>query len=396
VSDRDLDERAERFRDLIGRGRYRRAYALAEETLAALDGEEDEAPAPEVGEWFVNVAHAAHCRNRLRLAQRHYEDAVAIFEQNADEDPADLVASLRGLASVLDERGKRVRAGKTWKRALAVADALGPEHPTRLWVLVCLAEHELVREHVERALHLFDEAERLLEDGQEASLRRRLIAFRTRWADIAEQTGRIDSARENLIRALAIAEGAPDGSIDLAKTVHGLGLFYLRYDRWRDAAATFRRGVDWADRDPEARAVPLMACLSNLGPALAEAGDLEEADRAFARALEIAALRSEPSPGLEAFVQTGLGELRRKQGRLEGAEAAFRRARAIQEETGDHMLRRTLFGLGCVLKAKGETDGARKLLLRARRLYRQGDRPDRSMVHECELELAGLGGGGHP
>lgn len=127
---------------------------------------------------------------------------------------------------------------------------------------------------------------------------------------------------------------------------------------------------------------------------LLEAGKLAEAAREFERVLELAERALGPDDPRLAVDLNNLGEVYRRQGRLERAAELLRRAIRLDEAAGGRSpaLATSLNNLGLVLRAQGRLDAAADLYHRALDLLEGTlgpDHPDtaRALNNLAQLEL---------
>lgn len=137
------------------------------------------------------------------------------------------------------------------------------------------ADIALRLDDVAQARRLYEEALGGLGDVQEE------IDARTGLGKIALRDGHTEEAIELLERALELAGGDPTSRPGLTET---LGRAYAQAGRFAAAAALFKRCVDGYESDADPTQHIRFLCL--LGYALTDHGDLGEAERVIAKALQ--------------------------------------------------------------------------------------------------------------
>ena len=120
-----------------------------------------------------------------------------------------------------------------------------------------------------------------------------------------------------------------------------------------------RQSLDLAERLGDEAAVA--HSVNNLGTVLRDRGNLDGAEAAYRHALAIDEATHGPEHSTVAIRLSNLGTVLHDQGDLDGAEAAYRRALVIDEMTygPDHPAVATrLNNIGVVLRNRGDLDGA--------------------------------------
>jgi LuxR family maltose regulon positive regulatory protein len=213
------------------------------------------------------------------------------------------------------------------------------------WALLDAGEIDAGEEYLDRARELLDgrEEERVVADEREfASLPGTLAAAR---AYVARARGDLEATEHHARRALALLPGD----------------------------------------DPFYRGIPAVT----VGLGQWSRGMLSEAETSFRDA--VGSFRAADNELFTVMATYALGELQRLQGRLNEAEATFRRAEPTRTGRGEHASRLHR-GLGEVLLERGDLDGAERHLAESARL--RGTEPDHGLclamadLHEAKGEPA--------
>jgi tetratricopeptide (TPR) repeat protein len=202
---------------------------------------------------------------------------------------------------------------------------------------------------------------------------------------VGKFTGRFDEAEANYRRALECHEGNP---LATAAVLHNLG--GLEHERGRPAA-----GIPWAERGLAVRQQvrppdhpDIAADLGALGSLYLSAGRLDEAERAYLKALDIFKAEYEI-----AVVRGNLAHLQARQGKTSPAEENYRAAlagktAALGEDHPDVAV--TLHNLGVLLFDTGRQAEGRELLARAEALVAARFPADHPRVLAVRRTLATL------
>lgn len=276
----------------------------------------------------------------LMIELGHLGDAEAAFREAEGlcaERTEALAACWNGLGSIERARGEKLKATEQFERA---AETLRPHGgPTFVAVLTNLASSFLEREEMGRADAVFVEVRELVD--RDASLPARYRgAILNDLGERAREEGRLEEAEDLLQQALAVRESAfPSSHPAVARTLNNLGRVWMFRER---------------------------------------AGDLEKAERAFSRAMEIFRKFGTPNRDV-AVVLHNLAMLEIAKGGAR-AEALAREAHAVAEialanDPGQRA--ETAFTLGQALIAAGvpeKAQEARALLQAALAQLRESDR----------------------
>ncbi|NDY95755.1 tetratricopeptide repeat protein [Wenzhouxiangella limi] len=256
---------------------------------------------PSVADWHYLLGMLAIDRGELNQAVAHLDQAI-------ERNPFDPVAFIRRGQTRLDQ-GRPEAAAPDFERALALA----PDAPAALAgqgrVLLSRGDHAAAAELFERVLEISPEATRLHQPLA--------MAYRA--------LGDVERAREQIERIGSGSEPIADPLLERVQRQSRSPQFYLEVGLQRAEAGDLdeaRRllavAVQLAPDDP--------VMLENYGQVVARQGDLEEAAAAFERwiGLEVDAARAH-------FL---LGQVRELQGALKAAEQAYQSALAL---AGDHV-----------------------------------------------------------
>ncbi len=233
----EADRADEGIRDLVRRGSYRRAYALASQQLKT--------------------------RRRLLGA-----------------DHAETAASLMTLGDIRYLRGDRAGASKLRKQGLELRRAiLGGRHPL-------VAESEAALGRSEKSFIPFDQVESIHTTA--LRLRRDLFGDQSLQvaeslfdlADIHRATKRYDTALDLLQQSLRIRRKLllPEDPL-IAKTLCAIGLVHLQRGAWKKAEPFLRSAARMAESHPDTPAEDRALSLSLYASVLEKRGNLEGAER---------------------------------------------------------------------------------------------------------------------
>jgi CHAT domain-containing protein/tetratricopeptide (TPR) repeat protein len=315
-----------------------------------------------------NLANVYRAQGKYAEAEALHKRALAIYEALGKDHP-DVAATLSNLAGVYEAQGKYAEAEANYKRALAIDEAkLGNEHPEVATLLDNLAQvYANQGKYAEaealnrRALAIYET--KLGKDHPEVatSLHNLATTF--------ERQGKYAEAEAHERRALSIWEtklGKDDNNV--AAGLNTLAGVYLHQGKYAEAEAQFKRALSIKERKfgkdhPEGAVL-----LSNLAVVYAREGKYAEAEMIERRALAIV----EKKLGMDhPSVATSLRALASDyadHGNYTEAEALYRRALAIYETKlgNDHPdVAETLTGLASVYEEQAKYAEAETLFKRA-------------------------------
>jgi eukaryotic-like serine/threonine-protein kinase len=338
---------------------------------------------------------------RQRLAAAAALDATGKFAEAAEAAAATVAAArqpelepVRAEALALHgriqfKRGDSKHAAETLREAVWTADRLGDD-PLRARAALALAEVlALGLARPDDAEPWVQAAEAAVRRGGDGDLLRGLyhhFVARVRFAK-----GRYPEALELLERAVAERERAlgPD-HLDVASSVHSLGVLYNREGRFKEAIPLFERALRITEK-------ALGPDHPDVAPILLQVGDahyfLNEYPRARAYLERCLALRLSTFPPDHPFVATARNSLANvlfDQGEFASATEQYRlaleqRRRSLPPEHTD--IADSLFNLGLVNARAGNYEEARRHLEGARAIYTKAYGAEHSDVGLTIAEL---------
>lgn len=210
-------------------------------------------------------------------------------------------------------------------------------------------------------------------------------------ADVAEDRGDFDAARDHLADGLAVAHAADD-ALGAVRLANQLGRVATRAGDLETAArhlaAARERGTDL---EPcAARSTTFYA----LGELARKRGDLDVAATHLDRAADVEDDAPDVPPTERASTLNARGMVEAERGAHDRAEACYRRALAIERDAGNHRGRvAALCNLGSTLLEAGDRAAAREALEEAHSLAGERDLADMAAVAEAWLGRAHLDAG---
>lgn len=309
-------------------GRTFHAYGFGETALACYRNARR--LTPEDFRWAFYSGHLHEAAGRLDAAADSYGEALDLAP--------DRVGTLIRLGEVEAARNRLGRAEEALRRALAL-------DPDAAAAMAVLGEVQMSRRHYAKAIESFEAALELIPSADRLHYPL-AIAYR--------QLGDVEAARDHLELRGTVGLRHPDPLLEeldellRGETVHVLrGRMAYRVGRYEDAVAEFREAVAARPESAGSR--------TNLGSALAGAGETDAAIEQFRRALEL-----DPE-SLEA--RFNLGSLLAGRGDHGGAAEHLRAAvRLAPEDPEAHReLGDALRRLGRLEAALGEYEAALRL-----------------------------------
>lgn len=298
-----------------------RAHGVAEDWSEAIEAFERALAIRESSRAHLDCGLACEKAGKLRDAERHLRRALEI-----EEDPSSAFDIHLNLGRVNLELDRPDRAARELRRALKVI-----ENDTEAAVL--LARALMRRGSVDEA---FEVLERHVPDPG--------IDSRA-----ANQMARIHEVRGKLEQALEHFEKALSRDPEDVEALTGAGRVSL-------ALNAPSKALSWLNRALEAGpATPTLHALR--ARALEDSGDIEEAARAFRKALELDPSTHEAS--------LGLGRIELERDNADVAGGYFQAAIATVEPS---VSKEALWGLGASRRIRGDLAGARHMLDEAQRI----------------------------
>jgi serine/threonine-protein kinase len=314
-----------------GLGRYAEAKPLHEENLRIkreVLGERGTAYAVALNNYGVLLDRTGDYAGALRA----HEEALAIREATFGPEHPDVAQSLTALGVVHSNLGDLESSRRDQERALAIKRAtLGPDHE-----LVASSTFNLGVLHMKRRDHaaarpLFEEAHRIWQATLGENHMRTISALGA-IAGAMDLAGDAAGARDLQRRVVALLEGALGPSHpEVGVAVLNLATLEAKLGDAARAEALAERALRAWEESYGPDHPQVARALGNLADRRAEAGDPADARRLALRALAIVEKAGLRNP--DTMVQLHrLGELERRLGREDAANAYFRRALAVGEE----------------------------------------------------------------
>lgn len=315
-------------------GRYSEGEELARRSL---DTREEN-----LGSEHLDVAESSHTLGLLCQNQGHYDEAEAAYtrallireESLGPQDPA-VAQSLRSLGIVFHMQGRHDEAESKYQRALAIQElTLGRDHPDVGATANSLAALYELQGRYDEAGVLYQRALEIREQtlgGDHPDVAYCLINI----AGLNFRQDRLGDAEVGFRRALAIQEEAlGPGHIEVAGTLTRIISVLVYQGRSDEAEPLLRRAVVIFENKEGPKSPRLAAALDGLANLLDNTGQYVEAEELVRRAFDIRReVLSADDPAL-AESCFGLAHMcHRHSGKLEEADALYRRAIAIWEKT---------------------------------------------------------------
>jgi tetratricopeptide (TPR) repeat protein len=323
-------------------------------------------------------------------AAAHAATAQAMIELNPERH--DELAAL--IAQHLEQGGETLEAARWSARAAHWAGYSHPEDALRLWRKVAELADQLPESDETLALATssrvlqLDYGWRLGMDAGEADAllaEAREIATRTgdmRSLALLQMVGSvrpgIDHQAEawtaGAIEAIRLADRSGDDGLRVALRAAG-SYSLLCAGRWGEFERILDEAKEIAGEDPAVGAGLVIGCpyawaLMARGLINREAGEFDEAERLFKRALRVAAEQGDPET--ESWTRGNMAVMLAMRGDLDAALALAQRNYELTEQLGDVFSRTwALFNLGFVRVANGDAEGALEPLERAEKIYRE-------------------------
>ncbi|MFL6260755.1 MAG: CHAT domain-containing protein [Thermoanaerobaculia bacterium] len=193
------------------------------------------------------------------------------------------------------------------------------------------------------------------------------------WSETLKFRGDLTRAREQLENALNQEEREHPESLGVVALLTRLGNVAERKDDLEETDRLYRRAYDLAGRLAPGSSAEAIA-LSNLAISSTKRSDLAQAEQYATRAL---AIREKLTPASDAIVPSLLtyGSVLYSRGDLAGAEAAFLRAKKILErfQPEGRPMATALHNLGEIAFQRGDDDAAESLFRRELALFEKLD-----------------------
>lgn len=178
-----------------------------------------------------------------------------------------------------------------------------------------------------------------------------------------------------------------------ARLLHSIAANLRAQQRFEDAIKYHKRAEASARALPASERATLGNVLEGLAFTYGEAGNYAEAERYAREALPLLEGAIFEGHDLYANGLNTLGNILRRQFKIEEAEPLFRRFVARQTEIlgkNHFLVARAQNNLATLLRAKGDYQGAEEALLEALRIYESGREPDQLDLAVAHHNLAGV------
>ena len=300
-------------------------------------------------------------RRQFDLAQRNFEQAVAMgSEVSGDDEPA-TADGLDGLAQVAMAQGDFERAQAFYERAqLAREIALGPSHPDTLRSNVRLGDLATARGEWDRADRHYHRVA--------SSLSKTVGSDHPLAAEVARKSGRVAEARgdyeaahDAYERSLRISERLGDLD-DMAASYDALGNLAVLQDD--DVWALDRYQSALHSREQLGDRLGMAWSYRVLGRLALKRGELEKAHDWYERSLSLSEALGDRAGRADCLKE--LGMLAQQQGEYGKALERYREALRISEELGDRAgVANSHYLQGRLAQQQGDYDLALQRYMRA-------------------------------
>ena len=190
----------------------------------------------------------------------------------------------------------------------------------------------------------------------------------TSLGNLAWRQGDYDRAEPFYLRALELAQGAPDRGYELSAVLNNLGALHFRRGEFEQAEQFYQQALEARTRTYGAISIPVSTTLNNLGELYRRQGWLERAEPLYRRALAIRESILEDGHPRLAVARNNLAEVFRQLGRLEQAESLYQKALSSFEKRlgpSHPNVGTILFNLADVRSQRNNHAGAEKLFRRS-------------------------------
>ena len=199
--------------------------------------------------------------------------------------------------------------------------------------------------------------------------------------------GRIDEAVAVVEQCRSLRKSLPRGHPDLAATDANLAAFMIERGRPEDAVVLARSATEGLEGSPPG-AVSWIGARANLGWALAQTGELDEAETWLTAVVNDCAATFGADHRVTARARTLMGELWRRKGRLDQAEHQLHKAAEVLRSTDGPPLQRAhvMLAWGAVLCDMGKASEGFKTIETSNRIL--AEMPDDWRRAEAVIELS--------
>ncbi|MEM7049866.1 MAG: serine/threonine-protein kinase [Acidobacteriota bacterium] len=208
----------------------------------------------------------------------------------------------------------------------------GEDHPESAASLAALAaankelgDFDLAEEQARKAV---DISRRLQAEGHPASAAGALVESLNHLVSVLCFRNEFEAADEPAREALQLARALPGGSLQELAALEHLARIRSAEGSYREAIQLNRAALERRRRRDGEDHPGQIPTLNNLGLSLRRLDDLEEAERAYQRALDLT-IENFGRENLNPYVLNNLASVRLLRGEFEGAEELFRQARQV-------------------------------------------------------------------
>lgn len=309
-------------------------------------------------EALIDAARDAERSGDSAAALQHYEKALAGLDDPRDRRVSDI---LRWIGSVHRERGETRRAERRYRESLEATRSSGYTEG-QAHAVNWLAVIAMGRGNLEEAESTFKRARRLAIAAEEERL---VGAIEQNLGILANIRGDFDTALVHYRSAIAQFQSSSDPMVGLV--LNNLGMLHTDLEQWDEADDAFARAMEVA-RDT---GNPMLenAVEVNLAELHVGRAEWDRAAEAADRALELARARNDRLREAEGLKFRGI--VHRNRDRLRAAEHDLEEAATLAAEGEDRLLQAEVAReLGELFLRLGRTDDARAAFARALDLFR--------------------------
>jgi tetratricopeptide (TPR) repeat protein len=266
-------------------------------------------------------------------AEAAYRRALGIVERECEAPHRRIGSACHNLANFLRNDGRYEEAKQLFLRAIENHEGAGEESRGKLahslnilsQLLLATEDYREAEERARRALEIDEELHG--EDDPE-------VTGALHWlARAVAGQGRYDEAETHLLRALAINEETSGVDSNAVNTdLRALGAVLVQAERWDEAAKVYARKLTLAEQLYDEHSLVVARTLDSLALAHEKLDNLEGAEHALARAVEIYELEPEGNRIELELGHERLARLLVRQGRPLEAREHFDRAFELGKE----------------------------------------------------------------
>ena len=319
----------------------------------------------ELAPTLMGHARLAQLRGALDVAQRYYDESLALYARHGQEHSSAAASVMNELAGLYSYRGMYDEAAALYRTALDIdRRALGGDHPHVAMHLQNLALTLHLQGRLGEAEPLYAESIRLLDKVLGERHPQTLDAL-ANYGRFLHRKGDLAQAEQVLARVLVLDRAARgEQHAFVGHDLVSLGLVRLDRGRYEIAESDFRTALQVYSASLPADHPYVASALAGLGRCELERGRYAQAERTLRRATGIAARAlAADSPQLAA-ANSALGRALLEQRRIDEAAPLLRESYPILVNTqGQHAVitqraREALEQLGGLIETEIETEAA--------------------------------------